>query len=186
VRISRVCPIEKADIHDERNRLRTAQMIRMCTETDFHRIFEIIDDAAKVYKGIIPEDRWNDPYMHLQELKKEIEDRVVFWGVEKGGQLLGVMGIQEKDDVTLIRHAYVLTRSQKLGIGTKLLQHLERMTEKPILIGTWAAAEWAISFYQKNGYILVSDKEKNRLLRTYWSIPERQVMTSVVLAKETV
>lgn len=160
-------------------------MIRMCTETDFNTIFEIINDAAKVYKGIIPEDRWNEPYMHLQELKKEIEDSVVFWGFEKGGQLLGVMGIQDKDDVTLIRHAYVLTRSQKLGIGTKLLQHLERMTEKPILIGTWTTAEWAISFYEKNGYILVSDEEKKRLLRKYWSIPERQVMTSVVLAKQT-
>ena len=160
-------------------------MIRMCTETDFNTIFEIINDAASVYKGIIPEDCWNEPYMHLQELKKEIEDSVVFWGFEKSGQLLGVMGIQDKNDVTLIRHAYVFTRSQKLGIGTKLLQHLERMTEKPILIGTWTTAEWAISFYEKNGYIQVSDEEKNRLLRKYWSIPERQVMTSVVLAKQT-
>ena len=156
-------------------------MIRMCTETDFNTIFVIINDAAQVYKGIIPEDRWNEPYMHLKELKKEIENSVVFWGFEKDGQLLGVMGIQNKDDVTLIRHAYVLTRSQKLGIGTKLLQYLERMTEKPILIGTWATAEWAISFYEKNGYILASDEEKNRLLRKYWSIPERQVETSVVL-----
>ena len=158
-------------------------MIRECKESDFNRIFEIINDAAQVYKGIIPEDRWNEPYMHFEELRKEIEDSVVFWGFENYGQLLGVMGIQDKDDVTLIRHAYVLTRSQKLGIGTKLLQHLERMIEKPILIGTWATAVWAISFYEKNGYILASDKEKNRLLRKYWSIPERQVMTSVVLAK---
>lgn len=160
-------------------------MIRICTETDFNTILEIINDAAQVYKGIIPEDRWSEPYMHFEELRKEIEDSVVFWGLENDEQLLGVMGIQDKDDVTLIRHAYVLTRSQKLGIGTKLLQHLERMTKKPILIGTWATAAWAISFYEKNGYILASDEEKNRLLRKYWSIPERQVMTSVVLAKQT-
>ena len=159
-------------------------MIRMCTETDFNTIFEIINDAAQVYKGIIPEDRWNEPYMHFEELRKEIEDNVVFWGFENYGQLLGVMGIQNKDDVTLIRHAYVLMRSQKLGIGTKLLQHLERMTEKPILVGTWATAAWAISFYEKNGYILISDEEKNHLLEKYWSIPERQVMTSVVLTKQ--
>ena len=157
----------------------------MCTETDFKTIFEIINDAAQVYKGIIPEDRWNEPYMDFEELRKEIEDSVVFWGFENHGQLLGVMGIQDKDEVTLIRHAYVLTKSQKLGIGTKLLQHLERMTDKPILIGTWATAAWAISFYEKNGYILESDEEKNRLLRKYWSIPEQQVITSVVLAKQT-
>ena len=155
----------------------------MCTEKDFNTIFEIINDAAQVYKGVIPEDRWNEPYMHFKELINEIEDGVVFWGLENDGQLVGVMGIQDKDEVTLIRHAYVLTRSQKLGIGTKLLQHLERMTEKPILIGTWATAAWAISFYEKNGYRLTSDEDKNRLLRKYWSIPERQVMTSVVLAK---
>ena len=159
-------------------------MIRMCTETDFNTIFEIINDAAQAYKGIIPEDRWNEPYMPFKELRNEIEDGVVFWGLEDDGQLVGVMGIQDKDEVTLIRHAYVLSRSQKLGIGTKLLQHLEGMTEKPILIGTWADAAWAISFYEKNGYRLVSDEEKNRLLRKYWSIPERQVMTSVVLAKQ--
>jgi GNAT superfamily N-acetyltransferase len=156
----------------------------MCTETDFNTIFEIINDAAQVYKGIIPEDRWNEPYMHFEELRNEIEDGVVFWGWENDGQLIGVMGIQDKDEVTLIRHAYVLTRSQKLGIGTKLLQHLEMMIEKPILIGTWATAAWAISFYEKNGYRLASDEDKNRLLRKYWSIPERQVMTSVVLAKQ--
>ena len=159
-------------------------MIRMCTETDFNTIFEIINDAAQAYKGIIPEDRWNEPYMHIKELRNEIEDGVIFWGLEDDGQLVGVMGIQDKDEVTLIRHAYVLPRSQKLGIGRKLLQHLEGMTEKPILIGTWADAAWAISFYEKNGYRLVSDEEKNRLLRKYWSIPERQVMTSVVLAKQ--
>jgi len=160
-------------------------MIRVCIESDFKRIFEIINDAAHVYKGIIPEDRWHEPYMPLDELRKEIENGVFFWGLEHDGQLLGVMGIQDKGEVTLIRHAYVLTLAQKLGIGTKLLRHLEGLTEKPVLIGTWAAASWAISFYEKNGYVQVSEKEKNCLLRMYWSIPERQVETSVVLKKET-
>jgi GNAT superfamily N-acetyltransferase len=160
-------------------------MIRVCIESDFIRIFEIINDAAHAYKGIIPEDRWHEPYMSLDELRKEIEDGVFFWGLEHDGQLLGVMGIQDKGEVTLIRHAYVLTLAQKMEIGTKLLKHLEGLTEKPVLIGTWAAASWAISFYEKNGYVIVSEKEKNYLLRTYWSIPDRQVETSVVLAKKT-
>jgi N-acetylglutamate synthase-like GNAT family acetyltransferase len=161
------------------------KMIRECTESDFNRIFEIINDAAQAYKGIIPNDRWHDPYMPFEELRKEIENGVVFWGLEHDGQLLGIMGIQDKGEVTLIRHAYVRTQAQKLGIGTKLLHYLESLTEKPILIGTWAAASWAISFYEKNGYTLVSEEEKNFLLRKYWSIPERQVETSVVLANQT-
>ena len=157
-------------------------MIRECTELDFNTIYEIVNNAAQAYKGFIPEDRWNEPYMSLEELRKEIEDGIVFFGLERDGHLLGVMGIQDKIDVTLIRHAYVWRRAQKAGIGKKLLQHLERMTDKPILIGTWAAASWAISFYEKNGYAMVSEEDKNRLLRKYWSIPERQVETSVVLA----
>ena len=120
--------------------------------------------------------------MSFAELRAQIDDGIVFRGLERNGQMLGVMGIQDKGDVTLIRHAYVVPRAQKRGIGKKLLQYLENMTEKPILIGTWAAASWAVSFYQKNGYSLVSEEEKDRLLRKYWSIPERQVETSVVLA----
>ena len=160
-------------------------MIRRCEEADFNTIFKIINDAAQAYKGIIPQDRWHEPYMSLAELRIQIDDGIVFWGLERDGQLVGVMGIQDKGDVTLIRHAYVLPGAQKRGIGKRLLQHLQRMTEKPILIGTWAAASWAVSFYQKNGYKLVSEKEKNRLLRKYWSIPERQVETSVVLANQS-
>jgi N-acetylglutamate synthase-like GNAT family acetyltransferase len=147
-------------------------------------MFEIINDAAQVYRGVIPEDCWNEPYMSSEELRHEIEDGVVFWGLEHDGQLLGVMGIQDKNNLTLIRHAYIRTQAQKLGIGTRLLQHLENIIEKPILIGTWAAASWAISFYEKNGYTPVSDEEKNRLLGIYWSIPERQIETSVVLANQ--
>ena len=157
-------------------------MIRECRESDYQTIFKLINNAAQAYKGFIPEDRWNEPYMSLAELRKEIKDGIVFYGLERDGHLLGVMGIQDKIDVTLIRHAYVRRRAQKTGIGKKLLQHLEKMTDKPILIGTWAAASWAIAFYEHNGYELVSEENKNRLLRKYWTIPERQVETSVVLA----
>ena len=160
-------------------------MIRECKESDFNTIFKIINNAAQVYKGIIPEDRWHEPYVTIDKLREEIEDGIIFWGLEREGQLVGVMGIQDKGDVTLIRHAYVLRRAQQHGIGKMLLRHLENMTDKPILIGTWAAALWAISFYEKNGYTLVAAAEKNRLLKKYWSIPERQVETSVVLAKKT-
>ena len=159
-------------------------MIRECTDSDLNTIFEIINDAAQAYKGVIPDDRWKELYMPFEELMNEIEDGVVFYALEYDGQLLGVMGIQDKGDVTLIRHAYVRRTAQKQGIGTKLLRHLEGMTEKPILVGTWANALWAISFYEKNDYSLVSEEEKNRLLKRYWSIPERQVETSVVLADE--
>ncbi len=160
-------------------------MIRKCTESDIRTIFEIINDAANAYKGVIPEDRWHTPYMPAEEIRHEIEGGVIFWGFERDGDLLGVMGIQDQGDVALIRHAYVRTRSRKQGIGENLLLHLESLTEKPILVGTWKTASWAISFYEKNGYTLVSDKEKKRLLRQYWSIPERQIETSVVLANKT-
>ncbi|MDB4265084.1 GNAT family N-acetyltransferase [bacterium] len=160
-------------------------MIRKCTESDLKTIFEIVNDAAIAYKGIIPGDRWHDPYMPMEEVLGEIKAGVTFWGLEKAGDLLGVMGIQDKGDVALIRHAYVRSRSRQQGIGANLLLHLEGLTEKPILVGTWKAASWAVSFYQKNGYTLVSETEKNRLLQKYWSIPQRQVETSVVLANKT-
>jgi N-acetylglutamate synthase-like GNAT family acetyltransferase len=157
-------------------------MIRRCTEHDLSAIYEIINDAAQAYKGVIPADRWHEPYMAIEELKREIDDGVEFWGYEEAGDLIGVMGLQDKGDVYLIRHAYVHTRSQKRGIGRELLRHLEQMTDKPILIGTWADATWAIRFYEKNGYRLLSRSETERLLKKYWKIPERQVVTSVVLA----
>ena len=149
---------------------------------DFEMIFEIINDAAGTYKGVIPADRWHEPYMSRQELRNEIEAGVSFWGFEDEGTLIGVMGIQDKGDVTLIRHAYVRSSHRNRGIGTRLLRILESTTNKPILVGTWADAAWAIAFYQKNGYRLLSPGEKKGLLEKYWAIPERQVETSVVLA----
>jgi N-acetylglutamate synthase-like GNAT family acetyltransferase len=157
-------------------------MIRKCMNSDVPAISEIVNEAAQAYRGVIPPDRWHEPYMPLDELQREIEDGVDFWGCEEDGELLGIMGIQDKGEVCLIRHAYVRRRRQQGGIGTQLLRHLESMTKKPILIGTWATAAWAVAFYQRNGYRLLPEEEKNRLLRTYWSIPERQVATSVVLA----
>ena len=160
-------------------------MIRKCTEDDLQTLYAIINDAAQTYKGVIPDDCWHDPYMPFDELKHEIEDGVMFWGIEEDGNLVGVMGIQDRGNVTLIRHAYVWTNRQNNGIGTQLLHHLEDMTKKPILIGTWADATWAIRFYKRNGYYLLSRSETERLLQQYWNIPERQVVTSVVLANPT-
>ena len=157
-------------------------MIRRCDQKDFEAILEIINDAAQAYKGVIPADRWHEPYMSRQQLQKELHTGVSFWGLEEEGGLIGVMGIQDKGEVTLIRHAYVRSRLRNCGAGSRLLRFLESMTEKPILIGTWADATWAVAFYQKNGYRLVSTDEKNHLLKKYWTIPERQIETSVVLA----
>jgi GNAT superfamily N-acetyltransferase len=144
-------------------------------------MYAIINDAAQAYRGVIPPDRWHDPYMPREELAHEIEQGVVFWGFAEDGRLFGVMGLQPVKDVTLIRHAYVTGARRGEGIGGKLLQHLLERTAGPILVGTWAAAEWAVRFYEKHGFRPVSQTEKDRLLRTYWSIPERQVETSVVL-----
>jgi N-acetylglutamate synthase-like GNAT family acetyltransferase len=157
-------------------------MIRECTDADFDAILDIINDAARAYKGVIPADCWAEPYMPRQELKEEIEAGVIFWGSESDGTLVGVMGLQDRSDVSLIRHAYVRSSQRNCGIGTRLLHALEAMTDKPLLIGTWADATWALAFYQKNGYRLLSAAESSRLLHKYWSIPERQVETSVVLA----
>ncbi len=159
-------------------------MIRQCTESDIPEIYEIINDSAQAYRGVIPEDRWHDPYMSREKLSLEIQDGILFWGEEHDSRLIGVMGIQDKGEVTLIRHAYVRTKIRNQGVGTRLLRHLEILTNNPILIGTWADAVWAISFYRRNGYQLVTREEKNRLLKKYWNIPERQVETSVVLADQ--
>lgn len=157
-------------------------MIRRCTQEDLAAMFAIINDAAQAYKGVIPADRWHDPYMPLEELEHEVERGVAFWGIEAGGELVGVMGIQDRGEVDLIRHAYVRTRDRNRGIGSELLRHLERLTAKPILIGTWADARWAIRFYEKHGYRVLGRPETEALLKKFWTIPERQIATSVVLA----
>ena len=159
-------------------------MIRKCADSDFEVILEIINDAAQAYKGVIPVDCWHEPYMSREELKHEIEDRVCFWGFEDEDALIGVMAIQDKGNVTLIRHAYLRSNKRNQGMGTRLLRFLESTTQKPVLIGTWTDATWAIAFYKKNGYRLLSEEEKNQLLRKYWTITERQVVTSVVLANK--
>jgi N-acetylglutamate synthase-like GNAT family acetyltransferase len=157
-------------------------MIRKGIEADFPAMLAIVNDAAQKYRGVIPADRWHEPYMPADELKQEIAAGIVFWVAQEDERVQGVMGIQDKGDVTLIRHAYVATSQQGKGIGTKLLRHLQGLSEKPFLIGTWADASWAVDFYVRNGFTVVSKEEKDRLLRTYWSIPARQVDTSVVLA----
>jgi N-acetylglutamate synthase-like GNAT family acetyltransferase len=157
-------------------------MICKCEQKDFNEIYEIINDAAKAYKGIIPQDRWHEPYMTEEELKKQIDEGVQFWSYNEDGKIIGVMGIQFKGDVTLIRHAYVRTTKRNKGIGGKLLEYLSAMSEAPVLVGTWADAKWAVEFYQKHGFRLVTQEEKNNLLRKYWKIPVRQIETSVVLA----
>jgi N-acetylglutamate synthase-like GNAT family acetyltransferase len=158
-------------------------MIRSCDDADFRAIYVIINEAAEAYRGAIPADRWHEPYMPEEELRREIQAGVQFWGWEEDGELIGVMGIQDVQNVTLIRHAYVRTAKRGQGIGGRLLADLRAKTTRPILIGTWAAATWAIQFYEKHGFRLVTTEEKNRLLKKYWSIPERQVETSVVLAE---
>jgi len=157
-------------------------MIRQCHHTDFEILNSIINEAAQKYKGVIPDDCWKEPYMSKDALKHEIDAGVVFWGFEVEGELVGVMGIQHIQDVTLIRHAYVRPEQQHKGIGNQLLAGLCRQTDRPMLIGTWADAEWAIRFYEKNGFKQVPSREKDRLLEKYWSISARQVETSVVLA----
>ena len=160
-------------------------MIRKCGQSDFEAMYAIINDAAQAYRGVIPADRWKEPYMSREYLRHEIDDGVVFRGYVEKVDLIGVMGIQDVQDVTLIRHAYVRTAQRGKGIGGSLLSELKRMTGRPTLVGTWKAADWAVRFYEKHGFRLVTEQQKEQLLRKYWDIPERQVETSVVLADRT-
>ena len=157
-------------------------MIRRCDDHDFEAIGAIVNDAAGAYRDVIPADCWTEPYMPREELRQEIVAGVVFWGYEEDGALAGVMGMQHVQDVTLIRHAYVRTGSQRQGIGAALLALLHTQTDRPVLIGTWSDADWAIHFYEKHGFRLVTPEDKDRLLRRYWTVGERQIETSVVLA----
>ena len=157
-------------------------MIRQCQPRDINSIYFVINEAAKAYEGVIPTDRYNQPYMPLDELKQEME-QMTFFGWEANRELVGIMGFQPVKDVTLIRHAYVLPQWQKQGIGSKLLNHLKEMVATSrLLVGTWADAEWAIDFYKKHGFSLLPNKDE--LLKTYWNIPQRQIETSVVLGME--
>lgn len=158
-------------------------MIRRCENRDFELIWAIINDGAQVYKGITPADCWAEPYMSREKLRREIADGALFSGYEDVGRLLGVMGIQRVRDVALIRHADVRTANQGLGIGARLLAHLQKLTDPPMLAGTWAAATWAIHFYERHGFRLVAPGQKDRLLREYWTVPDRQIERSVVLAE---
>jgi GNAT superfamily N-acetyltransferase len=158
-------------------------MIRRCTEDDVPAIDAIINDGATAYRGVIPADCWHEPYMDREHLLAEIAAGVEFSGWDEAGALVGVMGLQHVRDATLIRHAYVRTSHQGRGIGGALLTKLAGATTGPLLIGTWAAARWAIRFYERHGFQLVAPHEKDRLLDTYWSISPRQRETSVVLER---
>jgi GNAT superfamily N-acetyltransferase len=155
--------------------------IRRCLADDREAVLSIINAAAEAYRDAIPADRWHDPYMPLHELDAEIAAGVDFWGYEADGCLIGVMGIQPVVDVHLIRHAYVLPRQQRLGVGGALLGHLRPRSARRMLVGTWAAADWAIRFYQRHGFELLEPERSASLLRNYWTIPDRQIATSVVL-----
>jgi N-acetylglutamate synthase-like GNAT family acetyltransferase len=159
-------------------------LIRKATPADEPAMLAIINDAARAYRGVIPPDRWHEPYMPAEELARELGAGIEFWVAEDGGKPLGVMGLQDKGDVALVRHAYVPTSLQRTGIGSSLLRHVLALTRKPVLIGTWADASWAVAFYRRNGFSVVVPEEKDRLLRKYWSIPARQIETSVVLADQ--
>jgi len=160
-------------------------MIRGCTERDLPDIHAVINDGAHAYRGVIPPEHWRDPYMPLDELRSEIAAGVRFWGYELSDQLIGVMGLQEVLDAALIRHAYVRTAYRNQGVGGQLLAELRNQTERRLLVGTWAAARWAIRFYEKHGFRLADERSKNRLLKRYWSITTAQIAASVVLAGPT-
>ena len=157
-------------------------MISRLELADLKSIMHVVNKAAEAYKGVIPMDRWKEPYMSAEELREEIEGGVEFYGWIEDNLLVAVMGIQPVNGVTLVRHAYVLPNYQREGIGDRLLRNLLSLARtSEVLVGTWEAAHWAISFYEKHGFKLISKKEKDRLLWKYWKIPERQVETSVVL-----
>jgi GNAT superfamily N-acetyltransferase len=156
--------------------------IRPSRDDERDAILAIINAAAEAYRGVIPADRWHEPYMQSSELEGEIAAGVRFWGYEADGELIGTMGVQPMHDLDLIRHAYVRPDNQRQGVGAALLRHLRDIRGRRMLVGTWAAADWAIRFYRRYGFELVSPERKTALLRTYWTIPERQIETSVVLA----
>lgn len=157
-------------------------MIRQCAADDFEAIRQIINDAAHVYRAVIPPDCWHEPYMPRDELRHELAQGVVFWGAYEDTGLVAVMGLQSLEDVALIRHAYTHPSHQRHGIGSTLLKHLRRQTDRPLLVGTWKAATWAVGFYERHGFRLLPEVQTRRLLQRYWAVPQRQIEESVVLA----
>ncbi|HEV2787222.1 MAG TPA: GNAT family N-acetyltransferase [Solirubrobacteraceae bacterium] len=157
--------------------------IRLCRDDERAAISAIVNAAAEAYRGVIAPDRWREPYMPRAELDAEIARGVVFWGYEVDGAVLGIMGIQPVRDVDLIRHAYVAPASQRMGVGGALLAHLARRSTRRMLVGTWSAADWAIRFYRRHGFEPAGPDRTRTLLKTYWTIPDRQIEESVVLAR---
>jgi GNAT superfamily N-acetyltransferase len=156
--------------------------IRLCRDDERTAMLGIVNAAAEAYRGVIPSDCWHDPYMSTRDLDQEIASGVEFWGYEAGGALVGVMGIQPVQDVDLIRHAYVLPGHQRYGVGAALIAHLRHLSARRMLVGTWSAATWAIRFYQRHNFKLLTPARTKALLETYWTITDRQIETSVVLA----
>jgi GNAT superfamily N-acetyltransferase len=162
--------------------MKTDMSIAPCEPSDVPLVFEIINESAMAYKGVIPADAWHEPYMPMAELTAEISRGVRFFGYRLERDLVAVMGIEDVKDVTLIRHAYVRPAHRRAGFGRALLAALCTLTERPVLIGTWKAATWAIRFYEKNGFAVVDGGKRKQLLDTYWAVPERQKEVAVVLA----
>ncbi len=160
-------------------------MIRECTDKDFDEILAVINDGATAYRDVIPADCYHEPYMSKQDLRIALKEGITFWAKENDEAICGIMGIQNVDDVTLIRHAYVRTSQQRNGVGSKLLSHLLRLANLPVLVGTWRAADWAIQFYRQHGFEILSQEHMSEILQRYWSISERQIETSVVLAQRS-
>ncbi len=156
-------------------------MISRCSSRDTPAIYEIVNDAAQAYRGVIPAERWQEPYMPMSELEAEIAAGVQFWGCRKDGHLVAVMGLQDVQDVSLIRHAYTRTAERGHGWGSALLAHLKEQTDRRLLVGTWKAADWAVRFYAGRGFRLVGEEEKVALLKKYWTVSEGQIRDSVVL-----
>lgn len=160
----------------------TQPTVRPCRDDDAEAMLAIVNAAAEAYRGVIPADCWHEPYMPAEDLRSEIAAGVRFVACEIDGAVAGVMGIQPVRSVDLIRHAYVSPEWQGHGVGSALMAHLREGNQRPILVGTWAAATWAIRFYERHGFQLVPEDVKALLLRTYWTISPRQIETSVVLA----
>ena len=159
-------------------------MISEYKKTDTSKILHIINEASLKYKGVIPDNCWNEPYMSEQELIGEFNDGVRMYGYHNNNTLIGVIGIQKVKDVILIRHAYTLSSYQGKGVGSALLEYLlKKYKNSRLLVGTWKNATWAIQFYKKFDFILRTKEETALLLKKYWKIPTKQIKNSIVLER---